>query len=124
MLLIIQPEIGNSIVELDVDGELALREELLEPNFNSILADTKYSLRTTVRDGSFVIKEEIVLPKHGVIVSNYQSVDDWEDDCKPFCADIHELERLAVRMRKVAGIAPHEVHVYWREYQVLMRKLE
>ena len=88
-LLVIQPTPANSLIELEIGGELKFSQELQMPNFLGYLKATEVSLAKAVGDGLYAIEVEATTPDEGQYhCSEYSSLDEWIEDWKPFCEDL------------------------------------
>jgi len=122
-LLIIQPTPENSTIQLEVEGNTKFSEELKEPNFLRYLEATSASIGNIVSEGLFVIEDEAITPDEGSYHSReYDSLDEWVEDHKPFCEDLEAFNEMSVKIRSIAGKQEHRILEYWREDKVLLRR--
>jgi hypothetical protein len=122
-LLIIQPTSENSTIQLEVEGNTKFSEELKEPNFLRYLEATSASIGNIVSEGLFVIEDEAITPDEGSYHSReYESLDEWVEDHKPFCEDLEAFNAMSVKIRNIAGKQQHRILEYWREDKVLLRR--
>ena len=124
VVLILQPAMGNAIVELIVDGVVKLNEELQEPNFKRFLRATKSAIEVAVAEELFAVEGEVIVPadENYSLVDEYESIDKWFFDHEPFCEDWGEMKQLADKLHTVTNGKPHLVRCYWRENRMLLRK--
>ena len=122
-LLIIQPTPENSTIQLKVEGNITFSEELEEPNFYRYLEATSASINNLVGEGLFVIEDEAITPDEGCYhCSEYDSLDEWVEDHKPFCRDFEAFNAMSVKIGNIAGKQEHRILEYWREDKVLLRR--
>ncbi len=122
-LLIIQPAPENSTIQLEVEGNAKFSEELKEPNFLRGLEATRTSINNIVGEGLFVIEDEAITPDKGFFhCREYNSLDEWSEDHKPFCKDLETFNAMSVKIGIIAGRQEHRILEYWREDKVLLRR--
>lgn len=122
-LLIIQPAPVNTIIELKIEGNVEFSEELKEPKFHKYLEATRVSIHNVLAEQLFVIEHKTTTPDEGFYhCDEYDSLDEWIKDRKPFCEDLEAFDEMSVRIRNLASGRDHRILEYWREYKVLLRK--
>ena len=122
-LLIIQPAPVNTIVQLEVEGDIELVEELEESNFHKYLEATRVSICNVLVEQLFVAENEATTPDEGSYhCDEYNSLDEWIEHHKPFCEDLEAFDAMSVRIRDLASGMEHRILEYWREYKILLRK--
>jgi hypothetical protein len=125
LLLIVQPAPVDPIIHLEIGGRIEVDEELNEPNFNRYLEATEVSIHNVISEHLFVLEDEATIPEEDLFHTvEYDSIDEWVDDCRLTCEDLMPFDTLVARMRDVAGRRKHKVIRYWKEHRVLLRKLE
>lgn len=122
-LLITQPADSTSIVQLEIDGRIELREEFLEPNFAEYLRATQSAMDRVVQDHLFKVVAEVILPAgDNYLCDEYDSIAAWRSDYEPSCEDLDIFNRLAKRMQTVAGHREHIVKHLSKERHILLDK--
>jgi hypothetical protein len=123
-VLVIQPAINDPIVKVEIDGQVVFSEETDEKNFRRYLHATEKAIHQSVRDGLFEIDKNIIIPKGDSYHCNeYQSRKEWEEDRLTFCEDWEALTTISEKIKKIVKGRTHKVLEYWKEHQVLLRKI-
>ena len=122
-LLIIQPAAVNAIIQLEIAGNVEFSEELQEPNFNKHLEFTRDSIRNVLAEQLFVIDQEAITPDEGFYhCREYQSLDEWVEDHRPFCRDLEEFDQISARIKNLVRGREHRILEYWRGYKIRLQK--
>ena len=117
-LLIVQPAPVKTIIQLEIDGKIEFNEEFEEPNFCQYLKATSVAVINVVEEKLFTKENEAIIPA----CNEYDSIDEWVEDHKPFCEDLDAFVAMSAKIRDMANGRAHRVLEYWREYQVLLSK--
>jgi hypothetical protein len=122
-VLVVQPAPVNSIVELQIGGDIEFRQELKKPIFRRYQEATAVSLRHIIDEHLFVMEHEATTPV-GLAYhpDEYDSLDEWIDDRRPLSEDLQEFDAITASMQEVAKGREHRVVYYSREYKALLRK--
>lgn len=122
-VLITQPADSTSIVQLEIDARVDLREEFPEPNFLMYLRATQTAMDRVVQDHLFKVVAEVILPAgDNYLCDEYDSISAWRSDYEPSCEDLDVFNELATRMQVVAGDRKHIVKQLSKERQILLDK--
>ena len=121
-LLIIQPAPMDTIIELEIAGNIKLSEAFHEPNFRKILGFTNEAIHNALTEQLFVIEQEAITPDEGFHHKEYRSLDEWIADYEPLCEDLEELNKLSEKIRKLTKGKRHRILEYWRESEILLFK--
>ena len=122
-LLIVQPARENTIVQLVVGGNVEFCEELEEPNFDKYLEATGLSIRSVLAERLFVLEAEATTPDEDLYhCRDYDSLDDWVEDHRPFCEDLEAFDGVSARIRNLVRGREHRIRKLWREDKILLCK--
>jgi hypothetical protein len=122
-VLVIQPTRANSLIKLEIGGQVRFSQELQMPNFLGYLEATELSLANAVAEGLFATELEATTPDEGQYhCSEYGSLEEWIEDWKPFCEDLDPFHAMSATIRNLVGREGHRVLEYYRQYEVLLRK--
>jgi len=122
--LIIQPSIENPVVEVEINGEIVFREETNEEVFRGYLRATKAAIDHSIKGGLFKKAKEAIVPGETTYhCDEYDALSDWVEDSRRFCEDVEELNAITERIKVLVRDQKHKVREYWREYNLLLRKV-
>ncbi len=125
LVLIAQPAPTNAIISLEIEGKIEFREELDEPNFGQYLKATKDAIHNIVSEHLFALEADATIPDAELFnAKEYDSIDEWVEDRRPFCEDPMTFDALGARMRDAARGREHKVIRNWKDHRTLLRKLD
>jgi len=123
-VLIIQPALQGSTIVLRVDNNKCLEKELPEPNFHANLQAIDIAVVDSINGKLFSLVDEAIYPDDDmVLVHEYDSITEYEENHRELCMDIEHFDLLVSEMKSLAKSQVHVVEEHMQEHRLLLRKL-